>query len=175
MLVDINGKPLLWHILDRLSNYNVIIATTHGDTQITDFCMGNKIHYFRGDEQDILCRIYGAAKAFGLDTIVRVWGDCPLPSPVIIGEAIKSFEKENPQYLYTDKYPKGQNVAVMPFGFLETWNTNLINPEHRHWFHRWCISKPWAVCKESPMDFSHINLCIDTQEDLDRIREIMSC
>ncbi len=175
MLANINGQPLLWHIVNRLGSCEslneIIIATTFQDTEIIEFCKSQDFEFFQGDEYDILGRVCGDAKNNGMDIVVRVWGDCPLPSPKLIDETVREFK--NDQYLYTVNYPQGQNIAVMPMGMLEAWNINLSDPEHRHWFHRWCTNKPWAVQKVSPVDYSKVNLCVDTQEDLDKMREIM--
>lgn len=177
MLADINGMPMLGHIVTRLktceSLNHVIVATTTDDSEIVEFCSLNNIKCFQGDEQDILGRVYGAAKEYALDIVVRVWGDCPLPSPELINKTVAEFKEGKYHYLYTEKYPKGQNVAIMPVGMLHTWNINLKEAEHRHWFHTWCTSKSWAAKIVSPIDYSMINLCVDAQEDLDKIREIM--
>lgn len=176
MLADINGRPLLWHVINRLKFCTeldkLIIATTTHDNEIAEFCKIHGLSCFKGDEEDILGRVYQAAKSIGLDIIVRVWGDCPLPSPDLIRETVLEF-KDNPiQYLFTKNYPKGQNIAIMPIEMLETWNTNLTDMGNRHWFHVWCTNQKWAVSKVSPADYSKVNLCVDTQEDLDKIREI---
>lgn len=177
MLADIKGMPLLWHIVNRLqaceSLDEIIVAATDSDTEIAEFCKKEDIKYFQGDEQDILGRVYGAAREYALDVVVRVWGDCPLPSPKLIDETVAEFKDTNYQYLYTEKYPVGQNIAVMPAGMLESWDTNLKDQEYRHWFHKWCTEQGWAVSKVSPIDYSKVNLCVDTQDDLDRIREVM--
>ncbi len=177
MLADIGGETMLWHIVDRLKACDllneIIVATTTEDNELADYCKSEAIKCFQGDEQDILGRVYGAAKEYNLDVVVRVWGDCPLPSPVLIDKIITEFNKNSFQYLYTENYPKGQNIAIMPIGLLGTWNRNLPNEENRHWFHTWCTSKPWASKIVSPIDYSKVNLCVDTQEDGGKIREGM--
>ncbi len=177
MLADIKGEPILWHIVNRLkacdSLNEIIIATTTNDNEIVNYCNEQAIKCFQGDEYDILGRVYGAAKKYNLDVVVRVWGDCPLPSPKLIDETVQEFVQNSVQYFYTENYPTGQNIAIMPVGMLETWNTDLQDIENRHWFHKWCTGQGWVYNKVSPIDYSKINLCIDTQEDLDKIRDVM--
>ncbi len=177
MLADINGEPLLWHVANRLSACSmvneIIIATTTEDNEIKQYCDENDIKCFQGDDHDILGRIYNAVKQYDIDVVIRVWGDCPLPSPVLIDSMVCVFLSNPVQYLYTKNYPTGQNIAILPVEMLESWNTELTDTEHRHWFHVWCTEQKGAITKVSPVDHSKINLCVDTQEDLDRIREIM--
>lgn len=87
-------KPLLEYQLERLFRVKhadqVIIATTdHGEEQpIVDLCLRLGVPYFRGSEQDVLSRYYGAATQYGADVVVRITSDCPLIDPAVVDKVI---------------------------------------------------------------------------------------
>ena len=64
VFADINGKPLIWHVVNRLTFAKtidqIVIATTVNkkDDQIETWCKENNIACFRGSENDVLNRYY---------------------------------------------------------------------------------------------------------------------
>ena len=83
MLIDIMGKPLLQHVIDRVSQSKridkLILATTNDprDAILVDFARKNSLDFFIGDEEDVLDRFYQAAKWFNAEIIVRITPDDP--------------------------------------------------------------------------------------------------
>ena len=63
VLKDILGKPMLLRQVERLKYSRlideIIIATTKStkDDEIVEFCIKNKIKYFRGSEEYVLSRV----------------------------------------------------------------------------------------------------------------------
>lgn len=84
---DILGKPMLWHMVNRLAKSKLIgkmvIATTNKerDKAILEFAEKFNLESYAGSENDVLGRYYQAAKKFGAEAIVRVSADCPLIDP----------------------------------------------------------------------------------------------
>ena len=83
VLLDILGKPMLWHIYNRLIKCNLLdtVVISTGDSsrnkQIVDFAKNNDIPIFVGSEDDLLGRLYGTAVHFEASAIVRITADCP--------------------------------------------------------------------------------------------------
>ena len=86
-LMDICGKPVVHHLLDRVfacknitNNKNVIVCTTIDSTDdILEIAVKEYgASVFRGSTNDIIDRFYNAAKAHDLDIILQVDGDDPL-------------------------------------------------------------------------------------------------
>jgi spore coat polysaccharide biosynthesis protein SpsF len=104
MLLDLVGKPLLWHVIHRLRASSkidsVVIATTNTpqDDAITNFCSEYDFLCYRGSEDDVLDRFYQTAKYHEADTVVRVTGDCPLIDPNIVDLIITAFHSQNCDY-----------------------------------------------------------------------------
>jgi spore coat polysaccharide biosynthesis protein SpsF (cytidylyltransferase family) len=163
---------MLWHVVNRVKASKlvnkVVIATDTNSPMIVEFARRNGIPIYEGSENDILDRLYQAAKFFNIDPIVRVWGDCPLVNSQIIDNLIRFF---NNGYAYTKGYPEGQNVAIVDFKTLEkAWN-EIKDPKDREWIHTY-LSKQGDIL-ESEYDLSSIKLSVDTYEDLDRIRGLI--
>jgi len=166
VLLDIEGKPMLRHVYDsaRASLSSAVIATTAMSQPIIDYCDREGMTYYIGDEEDILDRLYQSATQFEADMVVRLWGDSPLISPHDIDYAISQQNKTQVIY-YTYKTPFGC-ISVMPYSFLKYCWHNVTNPDDRHWIHNH-MSKFGETAGNDPI------FTVDTQRDLDKVREIV--
>jgi spore coat polysaccharide biosynthesis protein SpsF len=136
------GKPLLHHLLERLSYCRrvdeIMVATTinERDDVIEDFCRSLEIAVYRGSENDVLDRYYQAAKARGITCVVRVTSDCPLIDPDLIDEKISIFLSRLDKYdLITNRHPltyvDGVDFDLIPFQALETVWRSAREPHQR--------------------------------------------
>jgi N-acetylneuraminate synthase/N,N'-diacetyllegionaminate synthase len=125
VLMDLAGKPVLQHVVDRVSRCelidDIIVATSFesSDDPIEKHCKKNGIKFFRGEHEDALSRFVEAARVFKSDIIVRITADCPLIDPLVISEVIKNHIRSEYEYshiLAEEKYrqalPRGENVEV---------------------------------------------------------------
>jgi spore coat polysaccharide biosynthesis protein SpsF len=130
VLMPVMGKPLLEYQIERLQRVrradNIIIATTKNDTDqpIVDLADRLGIKVFRGSEEDVLSRYFGAAKENDLDVVVRITSDCPLIDPAVVDEVIGAYleNAENCSYVsncLSRTYPRGMDTEVFPFSILE--------------------------------------------------------
>ena len=94
VLLDICGKPMLQHVLERTQRAQtldkVVVATTSEpeDQAIADFCAAKEIACFRGSLHDVLDRCYQAARLGRADVVVRITADCPAIDPELIDRTI---------------------------------------------------------------------------------------
>lgn len=176
-LADICGKPLLRHVVDRARMARtidkVVVATTLTSSPIIDYCQDNMIDCYIGNEEDILSRLYGAAERFGADVVVRVWGDCPMVDPELIDDVVELLIQNNYNYTHNTGYARGQEVSAIPFHILSDLCQDLNDWEFRHWFHVYCVKNLNVGEVKNPIDAAKVNYAVDTQEDLERIREIV--
>ena len=97
VLKPLVGRPMLWHILDRLSSIDkiskIVVATTDetNDKPIRDFCENYGVVCFAGSEDDLLDRFYKTAIAHNGNPVIRITGDCPCLDPDIISRLIQLF------------------------------------------------------------------------------------
>lgn len=184
-LMEIEGKPLLWHLLERIKGSRFIdkavIATTYNpkDAAIIDFAERYGIGSFRGSEDDLLDRFYQTAKKAGADIIVRVTPDCPLVSAEIIDKVISGFLKGGCDYaanilLYT--YPEGCDVEVFSFRALEkAWKECKDPSEREHVTPYMRNSGKFRiknVASENPVAPDEYKWSVDRIEDLRFVREV---
>jgi spore coat polysaccharide biosynthesis protein SpsF len=130
VMMDVQGKPILSHVIDRckamkLAN-EVVIATTDKpkDDVIANLANSEGVQVFRGSENDVLSRYYGAAVMSKADVVVRITSDCPIIDPGISNSVIGHFLEHIDSYDYCcnwmiPSYPKGLDTEVFTFRALE--------------------------------------------------------
>ena len=94
------GRPMLELMIERVQDSkeidDIVIATSSSksDDVIQELTSKLDVNCFRGSEDDVLDRVLNAAKMVKADTILELWGDCPLIDPEILDKLI-SFYKNN--------------------------------------------------------------------------------
>lgn len=184
VMLEISGKPILWHVVNRVSKSQLIdglvVATTtnHEDNDIERFCIENGILVFRGSEDDVLERYYQCAKKFNIENIVRITADCPLHDPSVIDLVIERYCRGNYDYISNvdpPTYPDGIDVEVFSFKSLENaWGNTSLLSEREHVTPYIRKNKDlFKVGKvENIKDLSAYRWTLDQAEDLEFIRKI---
>ncbi len=144
VLSDIQGKPLLEHVIDRVGMArlidSIIIATTvnEKDKAIIRFAKDLGIPYYVGSENDVLDRFYQMAKKYTAETIVRITPDDPFKDPEVIDKVVSYYlnHKESVDYVSNTikpTYPEGLDVEVFSFEALEkAWKEAKKPSEREH-------------------------------------------
>lgn len=183
-LIDICGKPLLEHILDRVQKSpkidKFVIATTDNieDKLIVNFSARRGISCFCGSEEDVLDRYYQCAKLYKADIIVRITADDPFKDPVVTDRVIGEILESNYDYVSNTihpTYPEGLDIEVFTFEALEkTWReaTTALDREHAtpYMWLRPDIFKLKNI--EYEKNLSYMRWTLDTPEDLAFTREV---
>ena len=123
VLKEVNQRTLLDYLVERLRRVRlanqVIIATTTNTTDkpIIDCCEKLGCDHFRGSENDVLSRYFGAAVQYGADLIVRVTSDCPLIDPAVIDKVIRSYQAGRSELDYVSNtldrtFPRGMDCEI---------------------------------------------------------------
>lgn len=132
VMKDLNGKPVLWHVIERVKHTKnidqiIIATTTHKkDKIIFEKALEWGVKSYRGSEEDVLARYYEAADKYDVNTIVRITSDCPLIDPYVTDEIVEYY-KNNNYTLVTNAgadlnkrtYPRGLDTEVFSFEALE--------------------------------------------------------
>lgn len=187
VLMNISGKPVLAHVIDRLnqSKYiNQVIVATSNDAEndaILDLCDSKNILCFRGSEEDVLDRFYQACKKFGVnseDILVRITADCPLIDYEIVDNTIKLHLDENNDYSSNTMpctYPDGLDCEVFSFNTLKNaWENANLTSEREH-VTLYIRNHP-EIFKlgglTNDFDYSDLRWTLDEKEDFILINEI---
>src|SRR5262249_30242281 len=143
------------------------------------------VSVFRGDENDVLGRYYGAAKEAGAKIVIRLTGDCPFVDPAIVDAAIDLFEAKKADYAANTierTFPDGLDVEVFSFAALERAHRECVVARLREHVTPYLKTgvypgQPSGDFKlahlRHPVDFSHLRWTLDTEEDLEFFREVL--
>ena len=146
VLREVKGKPLLQHMIERLSTSKylskIVIATTTNpvDDSLESFAKTNNYLCYRGSEPDVLDRFYKSAIHFGAGTVARFCSDCPIIDPYYVDKVIEAFlENRDTICLACNKmpftFPDGFDVEICDMVTLETvWKNAKKKTEREHVF-----------------------------------------
>ena len=118
ILLDICGKPAICHMLDRIKRAKridkivVCTSTNSQDDALVPIAAREKVSCYRGSEEDVLARLYGAAVEHQVDYVVNITADCPLVDPVHIDQIVDTYESTGADLITASQLPAGQR----PYG-----------------------------------------------------------
>ena len=184
VLKPLMDKTVLAHVIGRVSQSQkidqIIVATSElpQDDLIELEALACDVTVFRGDEQDVLSRYYGAALREKADVVVRITSDCPLIDSEVIDRVIGDFQSNEVDFASNcieRSYPRGLDTEVVTFKALQAAHENAYTPEHREHVTQYIYQNPQKfqllsiVNKEAKS--SH-RWTLDTPEDWLLIQEI---
>jgi spore coat polysaccharide biosynthesis protein SpsF (cytidylyltransferase family) len=150
VLKEVAGRPMLWHIVDRVRHApgidRVLVATSlaTGDEPLRAFCAEQGIDCFAGDEHDVLDRFYRAAKKFDADPILRITADCPFVDPELVGRVLADYQLGGADHVSSAtgatafkqggfKFPDGLDVECFGFAALaKAWGAATAKSDREH-------------------------------------------
>lgn len=180
----VDGKPLLWHVVDRLKYTTtineIIIATTINDrdNEIEIWCSANAVKCYRGSEDDVLNRFYNAAMKYPSDVVVRITADDPFKEPKVIDKVVTTYLNGEYDYVtnnYPPTYPEGLDCEVFSFDLLKDMEEkakDAFEREHvtQYVFRHVSEYSIWNVTNSK--DISNYRWTIDTVDDLNMVNSI---
>lgn len=191
VLMDICGRPLLWHVLERVRGAKtvdeIIVATTAtpADEPLRRFLDAHGIKTYTGSENDVLDRFYCAAKAHAVDVVVRITPDDPFKDPQVIDRAVTLLLDARPPVDYVancsydgsipSTYPEGLDIEVMTFSCLERLWKRATKPSEREHLTPYLFTHASEFAIRGfglPEPLSHLRWTIDYERDLAFAREV---
>jgi spore coat polysaccharide biosynthesis protein SpsF len=186
MLMDLCGQPMLGRVYERVRSarllQRVVVATSSdsSDDAIAGFCAQQGIPCHRGPLDDVAQRFRLVARAEKVDAVVRISGDSPLMDPAVIDLAIGYFrhaECDLATNVLVRTFPKGQSVEVVRAATLERIGEQIVAPDHKEHVTKVFYDNPRAfriVGFTSGSDAGAVNFSVDTREDFERARRLIS-
>ena len=188
VLMDINGKPMLLRLVERISYSKkidkIIVATSTNkeDDAIYEYSLARNIDVYRGSQDDVLNRYYEAAKFFKVDVIVRITADCPLLDPYVMDNVIEVFVNESKTIvtnagidLAKRTYPRGLDVEVFSFETLSIVNNKATQNYQREHVTPYIYQNTDEVfVVRDTKNFSKNRWTVDTAEDMEFVRAVYS-
>ncbi len=180
------GKTMLWHVVNRLrfvkklDGVMLAIPDTAENDALEEFCQQEGVPCYRGSENNVLARYYGAAKAFETDTIVRITSDCPCIDPVLVDMLVERYYDLKADYIELDverNFPRGVDAEVFSFRALEKAYLEARQPYEQEHVTSYIYEHPdlfsvHRVDASEELRRPDIRLTVDTKEDLEFVRAI---
>lgn len=126
VLRPVLDRPIIEHLLERLgrdsSLDDIVLAVpdTAANDELEVLATRIGVGCYRGSEDDVLDRYYGAAAQADADVVVRITGDCPLVAPEIVNRVVSTLVREGCGYVRTGRsFPHGFDVEAFSAAALE--------------------------------------------------------
>lgn len=180
----IDGKPLLWHVVNRLKYAtkvdDIIVATTvsEKDDKIEQWCKENNVYCFRGSEENVLNRYYSASEAFPSEYVVRITADDPFKEPKVIDAVITKLIEEGYDHVTNNlppSFPEGLDCEAFKKSALdrsEKEAETAFEREHvtQYIYHHPKIFKIGNV--SNPENLSYLRWTIDKDVDFEMVKAV---
>ncbi len=180
----IHGRPMISHMLDRLKlarrPSEIIICTSpiQQDDPLVEIARQEGVQYFRGDPDDVLLRLTGAAAQFGVDTVISCTADNPFVDPEYMDKLIDYHREHHLEFTRMEGIPLGtfsyavertameracelkaeKDTEVWGLYFTETgkfsWGTMSIQDPEVHW-------PELRLTVDTPADFELVTKIFD--------------
>ena len=189
VMKNLCGRPMIYWVMKSVSEAKmvdkVVVATSTNseNNTLAEYVTGYYgLEVFRGSENNVLDRYVQCARLYEAENVVRITGDCPLINPIIIDLVIEEHGLCNTDYTSNifpvRTYPKGLDTEVMTYETLYyLWSQSLTDYEEEHvtaYIHH--HPEKFRIGNvRFQKDASHFQWSVDTQEDLDRIEETLTC
>ncbi len=180
----IDGKPLIWHVVNRLKYAtkidDIIVATTvsEKDDKIEEWCKENNVHCFRGSEENVLNRYYSASEAFPSDYVVRITADDPFKEPKVIDAVITKLIEEGYDHVTNNlppSFPEGLDCEAFKKSALdrsEKEAETAFEREHvtQYIYHHPELFKIGNV--SNPENLSYLRWTVDKDVDFEMVKAV---
>lgn len=188
VIKPIIGKPMILHVLDRLSKSKyinqIILATSTSERELPliDIVSGAGYEVFRGEEDNVLKRYRDANKRYGGDIIIRVTGDCPLIDPQIVDNVISYYLMYNYDYVRLDvpnSFVRGFDIEILSSLALEKSYKEVFdinNKSYQEHVTSYIYKNPdkfkIGYVKGNEFYNKNYRICVDTEEDFQTVNKI---
>lgn len=187
VFADIDGRPLLWHVVNRLryvdSIDDIVVATTTNalDDDIETWCRDEGVKCFRGNEEDVLDRYYHASCAYPSDVIVRITADDPFKEPGVIEKVIRKLMDEGHDLVTNNfpvSFPEGLDCEAFTIKVLKLMEESTDDPFEREHVTQYVYHNPdkFSIGNvANDRDLSSYRWTIDNKEDYEMVKAVYAC
>jgi spore coat polysaccharide biosynthesis protein SpsF len=182
VLRSLCSQSVLGHVVARVRLAQrldgLVVATSEAarDDAVATECGRLGVACFRGSEEDVLARYYGAARASGATAAVRVTADCPLFDGPLLDRMLTVFGEANRDGTRVDylsnvlrrTYPRGLDAEVFTVAALERAHRETTEPFEREHVTPYFYQHPERFrlhSFEGEVDLSGHRWTLDTPED----------
>ena len=187
VLLPVLGKPILYWLINRIKKIKeideIILATTinKSDDILVNFAKKNNIKFFRGSEENVVSRVFKAAKKYNIKIIVEITSDCPVIDINIVSQLIEIYKKNSADYVNNCNYrsfPDGMDVQIFDINSIKKtlkFTKNKKELEHVGLFQIRNPKKFKTINVIAPKNyfFPHMGLTLDEKKDYILLKKII--
>jgi len=113
VIKNLCGKPIIVHMIDRLKQSKVLdeiiicTSTERQDDPLVEIAEREGVQCYRGDGDDVVSRLLGAASKFNVDYIVNITADCPFVDPAYVDLIVDNYKRTNADLIRSWDLPHG--------------------------------------------------------------------
>ncbi len=187
ILKEINGKPILLYIIERLScvvsTNSIVVATSeeNSDDPIVEFCRKSGIQVFRGSLLDVASRFLTCAKKFNFDFAFRINGDNLFVDIDLIRSALSIAHTGEYSFIsnvHNRTFPKGMSIEGVNVELYasEYPKFNIYQREHvmPYFYDNGDRIRHFYIYNVAVPELAGVQLAIDTETDYDFAKKIVS-
>ena len=181
VLLPLSGKPLIRHLLERLSSLpvrNMKIAVSEDRQSVILVKKLREWGYtvVTGHATNVYQRFVTALQDSKAKAVIRVTADNPLTDADAIREGVLKLIQENLDYLWMDNCPKGCGCDIFKTSSFLSFKDKPLTPDEKEHLVYLFRNKPeWKkapyVCP-CPPDASQLCYTIDTPEDYEVMNKL---
>ena len=185
VLHPIYGLPLILHVVKRVSKSKhitkLVVSTSlkKSDDNLISYLKKNNVKVFRGNLNNVAERLYKTAKKYKAKSFIRISGDSPLIDYKLLDRLINIYNNGKFDIctnVMNRSFPKGQSIEVFSTNiFLQNFFNikNCFYLEHvtKYFYKNYKIFKIFNLSSE--INYSKINLSVDTKKDFDKISKLI--
>ena len=128
VLMPLAGRTVLAHVIERclaIEGADVVCCAVpegNADDAVAREAARCGARVFRGSESDVLDRYWRAARAFGLDVVMRITSDCPLIDPSVSAAVLRLRAETGADYACNNMpptWPHGLDCEAITAAWLE--------------------------------------------------------
>ncbi len=185
VLQDLDGRPLLRFMLDRLAELHVdelVVATStlDRDDPVVEIAHAAGRPVVRGSEHDVLDRFAAALVSHPADHVVRLTADCPVADPVLIEAVISRHLDRGGDYtsnVFPRTFPRGLDCEVMSAGALRIAHAEATDATEREHVTPFLYRRPERfrlINMRNDLALGREGWTVDTAEDVEFVRHLVA-
>jgi glutamate-1-semialdehyde 2,1-aminomutase/spore coat polysaccharide biosynthesis protein SpsF len=187
MLAPLGGLPLIVAVCRRAKTCaeldDLVVATSDqpDDLPLAAAVESAGFAVWRGSADDVLTRVFDAARSRQADVVVRITGDCPLVDPDILAEMIRRFRTEGLAYLSNvspPTFPDGLDLEIVRLDALLAAQAEATEAHEREHVTPFIRERPGRFPSANHLhagaDLSDLHWSIDRPEDLALVADLLA-
>lgn len=166
------------NILKIKEAQHVILATSdlESDAALKDYTYHDSVIFHKGDPEDVIRRYLDICDILGIDTVVRITGDCPYVSNEIVSTLYESHRKSGADYTAAKEFAVGTSAEIIEVSAMRKIKEHFTSAAYSEYMTWYFMNNPEHFklnVVELPKDMVRdYRLTLDFQEDLDLFNHI---